>query len=229
MKQCLHALAVGIFAVSGIRSDANLSDDYLAPIDVRSQGRISADYRKLYESKLFVTSGDVARYVHLGSLFGNEFAVSVYRDPRRSGGLPGGFWVTSTEASERLWKYVRKSDSARSQDARSVHVKRRAAPLPESTAHAVRAIWLAMLTSTRPPPDNGVEGDTDQLLFSAVDATGTVLRGRAHNLEGDGWALVGIAFDLYSFANMPESMRPKMARKIEKAALRLLRRASKRG
>ena len=78
--------------------------------------------------------------------------MSVYRDTRRAEGLPGGYCVTSTVASARLWNCIRKPDENHPIDPRTVRVSRGDAPLPESTARVVHNAWLAILAGAKPPP-----------------------------------------------------------------------------
>lgn len=222
----LRIMAVALLTSAQVYAAPKLTDDYLALVDDPSEvDGILGDYRRLWERKLLVTRGDIARFVHLPGLSGEESAVSVYRDARRRDGLPGSFWVTSTMASARLWSCMPQG-GRRATDPRTVGVSRRDAPLPDSTARLVNSVWIAMLSGARPPPAGEIQIDSDGLIFSAATSRGRITEANARNFDRNSLALMRIGIDLFSYANMPASMRPGMARKIEKAASGLLKRIS---
>jgi hypothetical protein len=73
--------------------------DYLIVEDPKMDVGANAEYKKLYERKLFVTRGDLARYVQLpGPLAQTEIAVSVYEQKKG----PYKYWITLTEPAKRL-------------------------------------------------------------------------------------------------------------------------------
>jgi len=82
------------------RSNGN----YLVP--VKEALGLSAAYKELWQQKLLVTPGEIARFVGLPGTTGLETTISVYRAPGKEGSLPGDYWITATQASERLWNCV---------------------------------------------------------------------------------------------------------------------------
>jgi hypothetical protein len=195
------------------------------PVDrAFEQDGLGATYRKLYEQKLLVTSGDVARYVFLPGLKGEEKSVSVYRAASKKGGMPGDYWVTATKSSGTLWSCVPETEDP-VDDLRTIRIQRRDAPLPESTALAIHKLWLAKLAGTRPPPGNEIQGDSDTMIFSATNSAGVVLRAEAHDLQKNNLALIGPGETLVEYCTMSASVRTQVARKIEKWALRLAKAA----
>src|SRR2546429_9559832 len=78
--------------------------DHLVPVEEanNTQSPESA-YRKLWEQKLLVTPGEIARAVHLPGNVGVETAVSVYREESTK---KPSYRVTATQASRPLWDCV---------------------------------------------------------------------------------------------------------------------------
>jgi hypothetical protein len=182
-------------------------------------------YRKLWQKKLLLTPGDVARFVSLPGTSGKEIAVSIYRDRKKKNGRPGGYWLTVTGSSVPLWNCV-PQETYRGLNPQSVTVDRCDFPLPESTALAVRQVWLTVLARIRPRPADLIRGDSSSTeLLSAKGSNGIVLRGRfPDNLKPNTIALMTIANLLMDCCNVPEHERLTVTRKIETAANALLKR-----
>jgi hypothetical protein len=126
-------------------------EDHLAPVEEALGSR--AAYEQLWRGKLLVTPGEVARFVGLPGTVGVETTVSVYQAPGKKDSLAGNYWVTATQASERLWNSV-ESAAERKIDLETIHVERCDSPIEASTARVVHDLWLAMLARTRPQDAN---------------------------------------------------------------------------
>ena len=81
------------------RTKAESRDGGLIPVRPGSERGESADYRRLYESKLLVSPAEVACYVFLPASKRLEHVAAVYRAPQKEGSLPGGYWVTATPSA----------------------------------------------------------------------------------------------------------------------------------
>jgi hypothetical protein len=229
LKQILVSSILIAIAWSNARdnlSAAALANDYLGPVDrTFEQNELGAAYRRLYEKKLLRTPGDVARFIFLPVLNGEERVASVYHSLDKKSALPGGYWVTATQSSMSLWDCVKPGVTA-AIDPRTIRVRRRDAPLPESTARALHEVWLAMLTATRSMPTNEIPNESDTMIFSATNADGTILRAQAYGFSDKNRALIELGDGLVQYCDVPASDRLEVARKIEKAAVALLKRIS---
>jgi hypothetical protein len=194
----------------------------LVPVEADDDGS-SAAYRQLWQRKLLVTSGEVARFVHLPALKGVETTMSIYRI--RGKQKTGGYQITTTQAQKWLWQSLRPSTKGHA-DPWEIRVIRLDAPLPASTALAIQQVWLAMLRRTQPSNANAVEIDSDRLIFSATNPKGRVQQGRANSLQGNTGALVDLAGRLLQYADAFPSQRPAIAPQIEKSAADLLKQIS---
>lgn len=202
--------------------------DHLIPFP--KQEAEAADYQRLWQRKLLVTSGDVARLVHLQGVVGTESAVSVYRRQIEKGGLPGGYWVTVTQASGRLWDCIGGAGVEHPVDPRTIAIKRCDLPLPESTAVAVRNVWLAMLLRTRPEGEPPIVLDSSTEIYSARGPNGKVIVAQAPYRtikDGTTQALLNIANLLIEFCDTSSSERSEKGRQIEREATKLLRRVAR--
>lgn len=187
-----------------------------------------AQYRRLLQQKLFVTPGDVARYVYLPPETGSkEAVVSLYRRNGKQGRESGGYWLTTTQPSARLWSCIPTGDEkftgTKPVDTRTISVQRCDAPLPASAAIAVRRVWLAMLAQRKPVPTAPSSIGSSTEIFSAVDLSGRLLQGQIPSgAKKNTSALFDLANSLAEYCDLPVSRRPEMARRIEKAATKLL-------
>lgn len=93
-------------------------------------------YRTFWQKKLLVTPGDVARFVWLPGLTGEESSMSIYR--ANKAGEPNHYVVTGTYASKRLWSYF--TPGARLGRADS-------APLGEVTLRFLKRVRLLFIGS----------------------------------------------------------------------------------
>ena len=205
------------------------SGNRLIPVDPFSEVSDGADYKNLYERKLFVTNGDIARFISLPGNLGTERTVAIYRSPNKKGALPGNCWVAATETSGKLWPCISVPGQTRQpMDPRTIKVLRDDAPLPASTAQIVHELWLAMLVRRQSPSEHIIRGDSTTLIFSAVDSRGALLRAQTDSLKGNTRDLWRIGEDLIWYCRLPEAKRSDYARKLEKDARRLLRRVTQR-
>lgn len=203
------------------------TNDHLVPV-VKYLGSAPL-YRKLWEQKLFITPGDIARYVQLPGATGREVAVSMYKQSKGKNGLAGDYWATATEPSVPLSECVPSAGVEKRIDPQSVEIRRWDAPLPESTAAAIHKLWLAMLSKTGPEPEpDAIPVDSTTEIFFATDAKGKVLEAQTPvSPKEDTVALVKIGNLLidYCFASVQE--RDKLSSEIEREALALLNHIAK--
>jgi hypothetical protein len=228
IRPFLVALAAAILFLCDFASETIADSpviDHLVPVE--KEYGLGAVYEKLWTEKLLVTPGDTARFVFLPGNVGEESAVSVYR--KEKGGNTG-YWVTVTQPSRRLWNCVPQVGSEPRTDLRAITVDRCNLPLPESTALAVRRVWLAMLIRARPDPrQESISLDNSTEIFSASDAHGKLLRAQmpTGHIQQNNSALLDIANLLIEYCNIPESRQVDKARQIESAASALLKRISR--
>ncbi len=204
--------------------NAGSTGDHLVPVP-EAYGSAAA-YQKLWQAKLLVTPGDVARFVGLPGTVGEETAVSVYQKTNKTGAGTDDYWLTVTQASKRIWDAVPAPGVEKATDPQTIAIQRCDTPLPESTAVAIHKVWLRMLSRTKPERDlenTLVEGSRE--IFSATDSNGVIMRGqRSSDPKKDTLALVALATSLMEYCSAPVSERPEQARKIEKDASALLKR-----
>ncbi len=227
-------IAAAVFFVGLPREDAApLGNDHLVPLsEYRFQRGPGAEYRKLWQRKLLVTPGNVARFAHIPGFAQPEVVVCVDKRPNQKEGLPGGYWVTFTEASESLWNCIPTGDEKFTgrgvADARAVKVRRCDAPLPETTARTICTLWLKMLTKSTPLPERcfGVDSPTEN--FAAINPDGRLLEAEAPSCESKNTSeLIRIGFLLLDYCNADNGKRAELARKIEDRASALLARVSR--
>lgn len=201
---------------------------FLSSFEARAQGAVDCltregqknshfEDRSLFERKLFVTPGNVARYVFLTNAPNDgDRSAAVYRMPRKKGYLPGNYWITATVAS----------DSIGEKNVHGITVKRYDAALPATTAAALNELWLAILDRTR-IEDVVVCSPTG--IFSASTESGAHFEAVTVSLAENSpcSALMQIGADLISYPQMQESKRVEAARKIEKAARNVLKRVTR--
>lgn len=188
---------------------------------------VGADDTARYESKLFVTKDDVARYVFLTNANDDgDRSVAVYREPGKRGSLPEAYWVTSTEAPTSLTD----GDSATAK--KKPHIKRADAPIPEAAARKVHALWLAILKAS--PVDEKAIPLAPTAIISATTANGVRLKAVTVAVGDDphciafSVALMRFGQTLINYPQLPESQRVEAARRIEKESQQLLKRATER-
>lgn len=128
------------------------TSDHLVPLNQYS----TPEYRRLYEKKLFITRGDIARFVYLPGAVDPEMVVSVYRQGAGSHEHPTRYWITVTKPSARLWLCIHTGDEKftgrKDLDPSTVLTSRADASLPESTAVAIHRLWTAALEKTAADP-----------------------------------------------------------------------------
>lgn len=200
---------------------AESEQTYLVPVnEEREASEPFASYKKAIEQKLFLTSGDIARALHLPGTIGVETVVSVYQKEPHEG---DAYWVTVTQPSDSLWNPEGENGESASA---SVKVLRLDAPLPKPTALAIQKVWKAMLLGVREPPESqGILVDSSTEIFSAAGEDGRLLRGQVEGLpRGNVAALSHLADLLIAYPDIPEPQRADAAQKIKKKAEALLRR-----
>lgn len=197
--------------------------DHLVPVEKALGTR--AAYGELWQQKLLLTPGEVARFVGLPGTVGVETAVSVYRTPGKKDSLAGNYWVTATQASERLWNCVERPGE-RKVDSNTIHIERCDAPIAKSTAIAVHKVWLAMLSQARPARhSNEIVLDSSREIFSATDSQGNVLQAESStDPQANSRALIDIALTFLEYCGAPVEQRMSIAHKIEREASNLLKR-----
>src|SRR5439155_8709440 len=164
-------------------------DDHLLPIEEYglAKGHPVSAYRALWQKKLLVTPGNVARFAHIPGFATPETVVCVNQRTGKSNGSVGGYWVTRTEASSSLWNCIETGDEKftkrRITDCRSVRVRRCDAPLPDSTAVIVRKLWLTMLRDARSlslaPGERVISVDSPSEILSAMSPKEKLLEAEA--------------------------------------------------
>lgn len=214
-RSILIALLIAVSCSAG----AAPKSDYLMPV-YREEG-LSAVYRRIYEKKLFVTAGDVARYVYLPALTGTEESVAVYQVAGAKDRKTPKYMVTSTASFSRLWNCVPGTDRV-VPDWRAVSVKRRDAPIPASLALAIHKVWIARLQRIFPPPSSEIRGDSSSQIFSATHSNGSQLRGETYDLGKKNMMLIELAEGLIKYCAASPSGRADIAVTIEKKALAIL-------
>lgn len=228
MPRKLFLIGLGVAFCFGKAPDCHASRssrDYLVPVQ-KALG-LSAAYEELWRQKLLVTPGEIARFVGLPGTVGVETTISVYREPGKEGSLPGNYWVTATQASERLWNCVESGDQGQV-DPNTITVKRCDAPVGESTALVMQKIWLAMLSQSRPQRQlHEIPVDSSREIFSAEDSEGRVLQGESSTAPKENTkALISIALSLLEYCGADVLGRATIAADIEKAASNLLERVA---
>ena len=216
---CLYSIVFSALTVSVLASgrvcafDQNLIDNELA-----REGRemiIDKKTTRQYERALFVTLGEVARYVLISNRddYGDRSA-AIDQTPHRKGASPGGYWVTATEADFRL-----------KQDHQKIPVTRRDAPIPESTATLLHALWLTVLERTR--IQRGAVPCAPTSVFSATTPRGKRLKAVTIGLRDDSIcrSMEEIGLSLVGYPKLPADLREAAALKIERNARGLLIRA----
>lgn len=216
------ALCVIIIGSAAELSFAGKAGDYLMPLN--DDDGIAGTYRKLYESKLFVTPGDIARYVSLPGLKGEgETSASIHQTIKK-GGMPGNYWVTTLKSSGSLWDTLPQPGSKPS-SLRAIRIQRCDAPIPESTARSIHKAWVAMLQRTRSAPLNEVRGDSSNQIFAVRQARNRLLRAETHDFGKNNMMLIELGEGLIGYCDTQPSKRMATAILIEKHALALLKRS----
>jgi hypothetical protein len=175
-------------------------------------------YRKAIEEKLYVTPGDVARFIQLAGGTNPETVVSIYRVP----GVRNRYRITCTQSASSLWETVPRPGMQKIKSRERIGVVRCDADIPAHLASSIHRIWLTMLLGTRPeavsPGVVYLHGTTE--LFTAVDADNRELRGqRPHEYPAHGRvaALIKLGFLLEAYCDPPKEGRDVVGRAIERA------------
>lgn len=191
--------------------------DHLVPVQ-REEG-LSLRYKQLYERKLFLTLGEIARYVRLPGLTGTELSVSIYRGPAKAS--VGPYKVTATIASGRLWDTL--PEMTYRIDPSTIKIRRMDASLPEATATLIHQAWLAKIQKMRDPPADEFRLDSEHHIFSVLDSNGKLRRAEAYYNWEETRLMIEIGEALLEYCAMTPPAREKAARKIERQAKALMR------
>ena len=220
VTQIVLALCIGISPECRASSP---DEDHLVPLKEVVGSR--AAYQELWQRKLLLTPGETARFVSLPGTVGVETAISVYQAPGKENSLPGDYWVTATQASERLWNSVAPGAEDRA-NPQTIRVERCDAPIAEATALAIHKLWLAMLSQSRPQQkSNEIVVDSSSEIFSATNSGGIVLEAESSTSPKQNTkALISIAASLLDYCDAPAAKRAELARTIKKTASKLLSR-----
>lgn len=203
--------------------------EHLVPVNLEA----NANYRQLYEKKLFVTSGDVARFVFLPAALEPEFVVSVYRRKKNQVTGESYYNLTVTMPSKRLWNCIPTGDEKftgrRVDDPKTVRTLRWDASLPDSTALAIHSLWLESLRRAAPDPCTGcVLIDSSDAIFSVVTGDGRTLQARLPKSRGKATeSLLNVGFRLAEYSRAPASLQSGLAKKLQKTATELVMRISR--
>jgi len=224
LEPIVHISAKGLTLVALMIASLCFGDqnpDHLVPL--REYYGNAPLYREFWRQKLLVTSGDVARYVHLPGASGVEDAVSVYVDKSRKGGLPGGYWITSTQPQSTLADYI--TEEGLSANAGKVRIRRWDSPMRASTALKVHEVWVLMISGVKPDECEGcVTTDSTTEIFSTQNSSGVEIVGQLPIGPGPQTiAFVKLAGLLIDYTRVPSSKRDDLADEIDKGASALLR------
>ncbi|HZR78726.1 MAG TPA: hypothetical protein VFA58_05925 [Chthoniobacterales bacterium] len=193
--------------------------------DPKSEVGVNGKYTKLYEGKLFLTPGKFARFVQLpGPLAQTEFAFSIYKKSKQ----PGNYWITLTEPTRRLADCGPIEPGLPKVNPNTIQVRRYDARLPDSTALALRKVWVGMLRQAPTDPCKDCSGESTTEIFSAVTDDGKFLEGIFVYPGSKTLALARIAIALEQYCHASISNRERIGRDIEKKALELEKRIARR-
>jgi hypothetical protein len=205
-----------------VHSAVNRNQDHLIP--VREYYGNAHLYRELWQEKLLVTAGDIARYVHLPSSGDTEAVVSIYLNKEKKDGLPGGYWVTLTEASTALSNYI--DEHGVSPEARNAKISRWDAPLPESTGRLIHDLWVSAVSGQRRDECEGcVSTDSSREIFTVrgnggIDISAQLPLGPSQRIV----QLVHLAQLLIDYPRLSVAKRYKLTPEIEERTRVLLKR-----
>lgn len=216
-------IGLGVGISLDCHATAPSTEDHLVP--VKEALGLSAIYQELWERKLLLSPGETARFVSLPGTVGVETAISVYQAPGKQNSLPGNYWVTVTQATERLWGYIEPGNEHRV-DPLKIPVERCDAPIAAPAAIAMHKVWLTMLERCRPQEkSNEILVDSSREIVSAVDARGVVLRGESSTTpKENSKALTNIARSLMEYCEALVAKRAEIESNIEETACNLLAR-----
>jgi hypothetical protein len=213
------AICIVFFGVLSARSadSSSADDDHLITDVMPRPGSVEAQYSALIERELYVTRGDVARFVQTsGSLNQPEIVVALDPDANKS-----GYALTATKPTRILAPFALQVRNG----VKSWRVLRATAPLPKSTALAIHELWLTMLRQARTQSPMLLEGTCQE--FSAIGPDGILLRGITQSLSGKTLELAKIGFSLDDYCHLPVGKRAEAARNIEAKARSLRAKALK--
>jgi hypothetical protein len=226
LRECLHSVVrlvgfgagwAAILLVSNDAFSAQQGNNGLLRMETGRAIFSNPAYERLCQEKLFVTSGEVARYFFVPVFKDPETLVSIYRARQSAGSLPGNYWVTVTRPTRRIGGLLTDPDG-RLSDANAIKVERRNAPIPESTVHEIHRVWLAMLEGAGTRTRLDMQIDSDAMFFYATDAAGKTLRAERFGTGENVFALVEIGNLLIWYGYGSDRERATRAREIEAKA-----------
>lgn len=192
-------------------------------VSILPEEGMDVNYRTLYEHKLFVSKDDVARYLFLPGSFGTEKSAAISCSASRNQGAQKQCVVTSTIASGRLWNAVQDAYPKKA-EVSMITVRKRTAPLPESTAAAIRQLWRAAIDSAIEPPPPVDRLDDSSQIFSTIDSSGKMTRAETYGFGGRNRMLIDLGERLIAYCSLPVSRREQEALRIEARAKSLVKR-----
>jgi hypothetical protein len=203
--------------------------DHLVPADILFDAKdsVTTAYRHVIEKKLFVSFGEIARFIQIPAA-GVETVVSVYR------GDDNRYWITGTQPSSMLWETVQHPGGLPAKSGRGIKITRCNAEIPPKLALSIQRVWLKMLADVRPEKTSPgsmrsarkvgnmdlrevervfyLDGTSE--IFTAVDPKGRELRGQRPNDYQKGGhvsALIRIGFLLVGYCDPPRQGRDVVA------------------
>lgn len=204
-------------AQAGLRGE---SGDHLVPL--REYYGNAHLYSETWKKKLFVTSAEIARYIHLpANADGVEESVAVYRS-KAENGHSDSYWVTVTQAKTSLAHFF-ESDPPDLSGAEATKIRRWDVPLPESLARNIRDAWTAMLRRTTTDACVGcVSTDSSTEIFSVNDEGVELVAQLSIQPKRDALALLDLAGLLIDYTRVPQSEREAVAGGIMRKSSKLL-------
>lgn len=194
------------------------SEDHLVTAELLfSKDPVTTAYRKVIEQTLYVTPGELARFIQLPGATNPETVVSVYKT---SGANPK-YMVTCTQSSSSLWETVPHPGTSVRKNGPQIRVSRCDAEIPANLATSIHRIWFAMLTNVGPETvrHGQVYIDGTAEIFTAVEGN-RELHGSAPNKypkNGRVSDLISVAFLLQAYCDPPPEGRDVVAAKLTQA------------
>lgn len=216
-------IAAGITLVSVIGSFAAnaesveyATEDHLVPRKPEIDGAL----RPILEKKLFLTAADCALLL-IRPAGRAEAAVAVYSEKHKDAAPT--FATTLTEANKSI-DVTMATEPGRVEELAKITVKRWDAPLPTSTALAIKSAWRAMLDRTKEPEAYARPAlHREEFEFSTLVPGAKSLYGTLPNKGGKNVAaFVKLSRLLVRYCKAPSGKRSSIANQIERDAKRLV-------
>lgn len=215
---CLIASLVRPICAEELRGPRH-TDDHLVPFPPS----VYDELRPFVYKKLFLTDANYGRMLEFPQdRARGELAVSV--NCGKAAGDDQCF-VTLTKATKNIG-YIREDNLAEFPVTliEKVRVLRRDAPIPLSTALAIRAAWMKLLQNTRPGRlDSSVVVDGEKIEFWITTRDGRSLKGEISGRPGTSVIkLVNLGRKLAKYCDQPANQRAKRLEEIKSDATALV-------